>query len=192
MNNMKRNLSSEKAEYIKKFILNTRKIPGDVAEVGVSIGDSAEVICKNKGDVPIHLFDTFKGHPAEWIGKYDLGQTAGRHAASLESVKKRLNKYPNVFYYEGIFPFTSDPVKDKMFSFVNLDTDLYKSTLAGLEFFYPRLSVGGVIGIDDSTYILGVGCAIIDFLTGMKSKGPETWQACSEYKMNQAFIKKIK
>jgi O-methyltransferase len=32
---------------------------------------------------------------------------------------------------------------------VSLDVDLYKPTLAGLEYFYPRLSVGGCIFIHD-------------------------------------------
>jgi len=35
------------------------------------------------------------------------------------------------------------------FAFVNLDADLYNPTKAGLEYFYPRLSPGGVIIIHD-------------------------------------------
>jgi O-methyltransferase len=38
------------------------------------------------------------------------------------------------------------------FAFVNLDADLYNPTKAGLEYFYPRLSPGGVIIIHDYTY----------------------------------------
>ena len=36
-------------------------------------------------------------------------------------------------------------MKDKWFSFVNLDVDTYESTKKCLEFFYPRMSAGGVI-----------------------------------------------
>ena len=99
-----RQLSDGKASYIKKFVLASQNIPGELAEVGVSIGDSASIICENKEHRPLHLFDTFTGHPEEWIGRYDIGQTAGRHAATMESVQERLKRYPNVHFYQGIFP----------------------------------------------------------------------------------------
>ncbi len=35
------------------------------------------------------------------------------------------------------------------FCFVHLDMDLYRPTLAGLRFFYPRLVAGGVMAVHD-------------------------------------------
>ena len=35
--------------------------PGELAEVGVYQGGSAKLICEVKGDLPLHLFDTFEG-----------------------------------------------------------------------------------------------------------------------------------
>ena len=40
----------------------------------------------------------------------------------------------------------------QLFCLVNLDADLYNPTKAGLEYFYPRLSPGGVIIIHDYNY----------------------------------------
>jgi O-methyltransferase len=40
----------------------------------------------------------------------------------------------------------------ELFALVNLDVDLYAPTKAGLEYFYPRLSPGGVIFIHDYNY----------------------------------------
>ena len=37
----------------------TRKVPGDIAEVGVYKGGSAKIICSAKGDRALYLFDTF-------------------------------------------------------------------------------------------------------------------------------------
>ena len=42
---------------------------------------------------------------------------------------------------------------DKRFCFVSIDVDLYKTTMAAWEFFYPRMVKGGVIAIyDDYDY----------------------------------------
>jgi O-methyltransferase len=126
------------------------------------VGDSAEVICEHKQKKKLHLFDTFAGHP-DTIGRYDVGQHVGRHSADIKDVKKRLKKYHRVYFYKGIFPETSKPVIKKKFCFVNLDTDLYRGTYDGLEFFIPRMIKGGIITIHDYQGIPGVACAVIDY-----------------------------
>ncbi len=52
---------------------------------------------------------------------------------------------------------------ERRFSFVHLDVDLYESTLAGLEYFYPRLIPGGVILSHDYSILAGVKKAFEDF-----------------------------
>lgn len=49
---------------------------------------------------------------------------------------------------KGYFPETLGDLDDR-FAFVNLDMDLYRLTLEGLRYFYPRMSAGGVILIHD-------------------------------------------
>ena len=49
----------------------------------------------------------------------------------------------------GYFPDTVKGLEEKRFALVNLDADLYNPTKAALEFFYLRLSPGGVIFIHD-------------------------------------------
>src|SRR5471030_1513196 len=41
----------------------TRRIPGDIAEVGVAHGRSAKLIAQYAPDRELHLFDTFNGLP---------------------------------------------------------------------------------------------------------------------------------
>ena len=122
-----------------------KKIKGDIAEVGVYKGGSAKLICEAKGDKPLHLFDTFEGLPK--VSKFDDRKLLkGMFNAPLEDVKRIiLKKYRNVFFYKGLFPETAQLVKNKLFSFVHLDVDLYKSTKSCLEFFYPRINKGGII-----------------------------------------------
>ncbi len=176
-------ITEKNQELIERTVKEAVLLDGEMAEVGVSVGDTAEIICKLKGNKKLHLFDTWTGHPAELVGKYDFGQEPGRHAVDLVTVKERL-KYKHVYFYQGVFPATSDPIKHKKFCFVNLDTDLYKSTLDGLDFFYDKMVEGGIIIVHDMLTIPGVAMAVIDFcdVTGVK--------AWVEANNNQAIIRK--
>ena len=52
-------LTSNEAFLLHSLTCAQRKLPGAIAEVGVFEGGSARMICESKGDVPLHLFDTF-------------------------------------------------------------------------------------------------------------------------------------
>jgi O-methyltransferase len=71
-----------------------------------------------------------------------------------------------VHYYPGLFPGTAASLTGHTFSFVHLDADLYESTLAAFEFFYPRLSPGGMMLCHDYPSAAGVVKAIADFFRG--------------------------
>jgi len=122
----------------------TRPLPGDMAQVGVYRGASAGFIAE-AGGKRLHLFDTFAGLPR--FSASDKGIDTFKDT-SVEMVRDYLKGY-EALCYKGVFPATSSPIKDKKFCFVYLDVDLYQSTKDGLEFFYPRMSPGGAIVIDD-------------------------------------------
>lgn len=155
----------EDDEAYRLFILlkRTTKIKGDVAEIGVYKGGSAKLICEAKGDKNLHLFDTFEGLPtlSSEDDRYQFFK--GQFAAVLEDTKNYLKDYKNVFFYPGLFPKTSDPVKNNKFSFVHLDVDLYESTSNCLNFFYPKMARGGVILSHDYVNSIGVRKAFDDF-----------------------------
>jgi hypothetical protein len=124
----------------------TAKIKGDIAEVGVYKGGSARILAECKGDRAVHLFDTFAGMPAvrASIDKHRQGDFAD---TSLESVQAYLASFKNIYFHKGYFPETTKGLEQqtKKFSFVNLDVDIYESTLNGLKYFYPKMTRGGVI-----------------------------------------------
>jgi O-methyltransferase len=152
---------------IVSALVATQHIPGDVAEVGVAYGASAKLMLGYAGDRMIHLFDTFEGlpplAPIDTTSQQSLYR--GEFACSLDSVRAYVAS-DRCRFYPGLFPSTSAPVSNKRFSFVHLDVDLYESTKAGLEFFYPRMSSGGIIISHDYPSLKGVYKAVHEFFDG--------------------------
>lgn len=66
----------------------------------------------------------------------------------MEAVLARLPHPEQAVVRRGWFPDTARGL-EAVFALVSLDADLYAPTLAGLEFFYPRLSPGGAIFLHD-------------------------------------------
>jgi len=167
-------LEDIEAYHIYMAVKRTQKVPGDIAEVGVYKGGSAKIICTAKGDKSLHLFDTFEGLPK--VDEIDMVWPfyEGKFSASYDDVKKYLSTDPNVSFYKGIFPATSDPIKDKTFSMVNLDVDTYESTKQCLEFFYSRMSPGGILLSHDYITAPGVKKAFDNFFDGKAEPVLET------------------
>lgn len=157
-------LLMEKSEACQICIIThvTERIYGDIAEVGVYKGATAKLICEVKGKRPLYLFDTFEGLP-QTDKIVDAQFHTGQFAARLVEVQQLLKYYPNVFIFKGFFPKTAKTIENKTFSFVHLDVDTYSSTLACLEFFYPRMSKGGIIISHDYCHAKGVKKAVDEF-----------------------------
>jgi O-methyltransferase len=141
------------------------KIPGDIAEVGVYQGGSAKLICEAKGKKPLHLFDTFEGLPR--VDKHNhIDFSQGQYRASFEGVKNYLQKYERVYLHKGVVPQSAEGVKNNKFSFVHLDVDIYSSTRDCLQFFYPKVTKGGLILSHDFVFgdrDKGVSKAFLEF-----------------------------
>lgn len=167
-------LEDIEAYHIYMAVKRTRKVPGDIAEVGVYRGGSAKIICSAKGEKTLHLFDTFEGLPR--VDEIDMVWPfyEGKFAASFEDVKDYLKSDPHVHFYKGIFPETAGPVGNVRFSLVNLDVDCYESTKQALEFFYSRMNTGGIILSHDYINTPGVRKAFDDFFEGRPEPVLET------------------
>jgi O-methyltransferase len=150
-----------------------KDVGGDVAEVGVYQGGSAEELVKCFPGRLIHLFDTFTGIP-DTVTEFDGTYKPGDHnETSYELVKKRFEKYDNVRIHPGVFPQTAESLNGEKFCFVNIDVDIYQSMKDCWEFFYPRLSGGGIFYIEDdygSPSTPGVKKATDEFLADKPEK----------------------
>jgi predicted O-methyltransferase YrrM len=162
-----------------QLVLKTRKVPGAIAELGVYRGGSARLIASLKGDKELHLFDTFEGMP-EVHADADHHRTGDFSGSSLEEVKRYLSAYDRISFYKGFFPdsakeLAKTPIR---FSLVHLDADIYESTKAGLEFFYPRTVPGGIIISHDyrSLRCPGVKRAFDEFFADKPEPVIELWK----------------
>jgi len=138
------------------------KLPGDMAEAGVYRGGSAAVMLAASRLKRLHLFDTFEGLPHA-----EAGFSAGEYLGSDKDVRDNLSQWPNrIVLHKGLFPDSAIGLEQMRFSFVHLDLDLYDSTAAALEWFWPRISSGGILLSHDYPLIDGVVQAFHEFFDG--------------------------
>ncbi len=146
----------------------TLALDGNVAELGVFQGEFAKEINKCFSKCICYLFDTFEGFDQRDLATEDRDiQELGGHLknTSVELVMSKMTFYNMVDIRQGWFPQSADGLENEKFKFVNIDTDLYDSILSGLEFFYPKMVVGGVILVHDyfSMGYVGVKKAVDEF-----------------------------
>ncbi|MDZ5726210.1 TylF/MycF/NovP-related O-methyltransferase [Acetobacterium sp. K1/6] len=131
--------------------IESRKIVGAIAELGVYQGDFARELNRNFPERKLYLFDTFEGFQAEDIAKEKGLSKAGNgdFSETSEAFIRDTLPYPNqVVILKGRFPETI-PKEDLKYALVSLDADLYEPIRQGLTYFYPRLSSGGALLIHD-------------------------------------------
>ena len=136
------------------MILEDKEVSGAVAELGVYRGDFAKVINTVFPERKLYLFDTFEGFPEEDMN-YEtennlLLDTVGKLSnTSVEYVMGRMPHPERCVIRKGYFPETAAGLEDERYAFVNIDVDLYKPILAGLEYFWPRMAENGYIFVHD-------------------------------------------
>ena len=164
----------ESLKGVRKLV-DEDNISGNVAELGVFRGEFAREINRIFPDRTLYLFDTFEGFSEDDTLIEMEKQFAGIDKkgyfsnTSVELVLSQM-KYPEMcIFKKGFFPDTAIGLDDT-FCFVNLDADLYAPTLAGLEYFYPRMETGGVIFVHDyfSKVFLGAKEAVKDYCKKMR------------------------
>ena len=173
--------SLSEAYNLYRLCAQTRRVKGDIAELGVYKGGTARLLCQVKQNRELHLFDTFDaygGMPAVRAG-VDLHKPGDFKEAQITEVKKLLSGFEGIRFYPGFFPETTQGVKNRSgaFAFVHLDVDIYQSTLDGLQYFYPRLSPGGMLVSHDYQFLpcSGVRKAFDEFFVDKPEPVIELW-----------------
>lgn len=148
--------------------INRSNVKGNVAELGVFRGKFSKLINAKFPDRKLYLFDTFGSFDSD---EFKREMKAGRCEESFFEVFKNTSEklvldimpYPeNCIIRKGLFPDTAIGLDDEEYAFVSIDVDLEDSILAGLRYFYPRVSSGGFLFLHDyNNYFLeGVKVAV--------------------------------
>jgi O-methyltransferase len=128
--------------------IEEERIPGAFSEVGVYRGATSRFILGCAPGRTLYLFDTFEGFPREDREPENREDPRFRDTSS-EAVRRALGAGDNVVIRKGRFPGTAAGLEGERFAFVLLDLDVFNPTLAGLEFFYPRLAPGAYLFVHD-------------------------------------------
>lgn len=158
------------------------KIPGDIVECGVWKGGSMmcaalSLIRARDTSRTLFLYDTFEGMTCPETVDVDYQGTIAANyaglntaAASLETVTSNMETtgYPcdRIRYVKGDVQKTIPEIIPDKIAILRLDTDWYASTLHELTALFPRLSVGGVLIIDDYGHWQGARRAVDEFFSG--------------------------
>jgi hypothetical protein len=151
-------------------------VKGDTAECGVFKAASSWLICchnqKNSSDKIHHMFDSFEGLSLP----NDIDEQhwkKGDLAVPENIVIKNLKEFSEkITINKGWIPEKFSDYEERIFSFVHIDVDLYQPTKDSINFFYDRMSPGGIILCDDYgfTSCPGATKSIDEFLNDKPEK----------------------
>jgi len=175
----------ESVRYVVKH-----SVPGDIVECGVWKGGSmmaAALVLMSLGEErKLCLFDTFEGMPppttvdvdyigepaAELMDRLDRENTG--ILGTLQEVRHNLSLtgYPDhhVSYIKGKVEDTIPANAPEQIALLRLDTDWYESTYHELQHLFPRISVGGVLILDDYGHWAGARKAVDQYIEENKLK----------------------
>ena len=171
-----------------RYVVNNQ-ISGDVVDCGVwkggSIMAAAKTLLQMKSqERSLYLYDTFAGMtaPTEHDVTHFEPNTAEKSYATYQG-ENGVCKWAyapfeeaqrNIFstgYPKEKIHFVAGPVEKTLLekvperiSLLRLDTDFYESTKAEMTHLFPRLSVGGVIIVDDYGHWEGARIAVDEYL----------------------------
>jgi O-methyltransferase len=163
----------------------TKSIPGDVAECGVFRGRTllpmAVYLAQDSSSKHVLGFDSFEGFDDAVDVDVRMGglPSKDKHVAafnetSLKFVQAKISRFGicNTTLVKGFFRDTLERHAERRFSFAHLDCDIYQSYKECLEFFYFRMSAGGVVLFDEYKDPHWPGCtkAVDDFLADKPEK----------------------
>lgn len=164
-----------------RYFVATAGVPGARIECGAYRGATALLLCHVwRARVPsfagegYYLLDSFSGTPASTPEDFIPVQgragiemqpffPPGKTDVTAEAVRGYFSDFPRARVIQGWIPGVLETLPQTAWAFVHLDLTLYEPTLAALNYFYERLSPGGVIVCDGSIFCPGAQRAVEAF-----------------------------
>jgi hypothetical protein len=139
---------------------------GDFVECGVNAGVVSSAIMqsldwRNSGK-QFYLIDTFRGPVFSQYSRQEIERgrdaaaksalAAGAYVTDLERVRANFAEWPNAMVVQGTVPDILLTLSLGNIAFLHLDMNCALPEKAALEFFWSRISPGGIVLLDDYTY----------------------------------------
>ena len=135
--------------YVSKFV---KSINFNFVECGVASGMSAYFALSELKDKSynFHLYDSWGITKSEYLYDDEKEHIGKYKDQNIQNTKKNLEIFlDKTKYHVGYIPETLDDSAPNEISYLHIDVNSAKTTLEILEFFYPRLTSGGIILFDD-------------------------------------------
>jgi hypothetical protein len=137
------------------------KLAGDFVECGVNTGWHSLAICEyvnfNKLDKNFWLFDTYCGMPEEQMSPHERVIEAGInerfYPECYETAKRNFAPYPRAKLVRGKIPDTLGSVGIDKVAYLSIDMNLALPERAAIEHFWPKLTSGAIVVLDDYGWI---------------------------------------
>lgn len=137
--------------------VHASRLEGDFVECGVNYGFLSTAIMRylHWETVPktFYLLDTFRGLDASKLTDAEKKSAAKLYDPVFEECYERVRetfaRYSNVRVIRGSVPDTLPQVQAQKVAYLSLDMNCSEPQYAALQYFWPRMSAGGVILLDD-------------------------------------------
>jgi hypothetical protein len=141
-------------------------VNGDFVECGVNAGFLSSAILRyldwNNLGKRFYLVDTFKGpvlsqYSAEEVerGRRDVAEhaiAAGSYVTNMDSIRRRYEGWSDITIVQGAVPEVLPLVNAERVAFLHLDMNCALPECEALQFFWERMSAGGIVLLDDYSY----------------------------------------
>lgn len=142
---------------------NASKVDGDFVECGVSHGFLSSAVMEyldwDRLNKTFYLLDTFAGLDPRFVSESERASGAlakseeqvrnGMYVSSVDSVRANFAQWRNHRIVVGAVPETLDQVEADKVAFLHIDMNCAPPEVAALRYFWPRLSPGAFVLLDD-------------------------------------------
>ncbi|MBY0315957.1 MAG: TylF/MycF family methyltransferase [Bdellovibrionales bacterium] len=129
-----------------------KDLDGDYVECGVNKGGMARAAIHFSGftassSKKFFLLDTYQGTPEHSLLPEETRRN--KYDECYEDVKANFKEFPNVIIIRGEVPHTLSQVTSSKICFLSLDMNAVGPEIAAIEFFWDKISSGGIVVLDD-------------------------------------------
>lgn len=132
---------------------NCMRREGDFVECGVyrgfSVAVSAHCVDFGGSAKQWYLYDTFSGVPLDQLNAGHSSEARYAEPGLHEACRRRFAGYRNVQVVQGRIPEVLQERAPEKVAFLHLDMNSAQAESGALEFFWPRLTPGAILLLDD-------------------------------------------